>query len=298
MTQSHPEGTRRLGVIGTENSHAGLIVRHLNEENLFGGWRVTALHGPDPDRNAELVAAGHTADVDPAVHESHVDMLGVVDAVIVTDRDGGVHRRHSTPFLENGIPVFVDKPLATTVDDAQQIIDSAEANGALMTSFSALRWAPTTQSLASLIAQGQLRPAAAFAVGPAEIESEHGGVFYYGIHPVEAVCAALPGEFGPVSVSRSEETLVIETSVGGVHLTIALLEPIGDDWAPFHLSVAGRNEVEGGDIVLDSDYLVPGLNLFFEMIDKGVAPVTPAELLRPVVLLDAIRSALKGSPIA
>jgi predicted dehydrogenase len=294
MTIAEPRAWR-VGLLGTENSHAELVVRHLNVERRFEPWRVTVLAGPDDTRDQQLSRLGTSDDLVPDMATSHESMVGHVDAVIVTDRDGGRHRDHAMPFLEDGIPVLVDKPLATSVDDAEAIIAAARAGNALLTSYSALRWAPTVETLAREVRSARLQPAAAFAVGPAEIDSPHGGVFYYGVHPVEAICHVLPGPFGSVTVNRNPKTLAIHTKVGDVAVTIALLEPAEGEWAPFHLTVAGRNEVSGGDVKLPPDYLAPGLERFFAMIDSGAAPLSDAEMLRPVLLLDAIRAAMRDA---
>jgi len=101
----------------------------------------------------------------------------------------------------------------------------------------------------------------------------------------------LPGEFGPVEVVSGPDRLVARFTIGTVPVTLVLLQPAEGEWAPFHLSVAGRNEVAGGDIVLPGDYLMPGLERFFEMVGTGVAPLGTSDLLRPVELLGAIREA-------
>lgn len=281
----------RVGVIGTENSHAELIVRHLNLERRIQPWTVAALHGPDDERNRALSALGADGDARPIVVPSVDDMLDLVDAVIVTDRDGGLHRGHAEPFLSRGIPVLVDKPFATRIADAEAMLATAAGSGTLITSFSALRWAPVVDQLAADIESGALRPVAAFAVGPADLASVYGGIFYYGVHPVEALCHALPGGFGPIAVDSRHDRLLAHGSIGDVAFTLALLQPLAEDWAPFHLSIAGRNEVAGGDIVLPADYLMPGLERFFAMIDSGVRPLSDEALLRPVELLAAIDAA-------
>jgi predicted dehydrogenase len=281
----------RVGVVGTENSHAELIVRHLCVEHRLPPWRVVALHGPNTDRNESLADLGAAGGNRPAVVSTVEEMVPLVDAVIITDRDGGLHRAHAEPFLAAGIPVLVDKPLTTSIDDAESILASAAATGALVTSYSALRWAPVVGQLARDVSSGALNPAAAFAVGPAELKSEYGGIFYYGVHPVEALCHVLPGEFGPVEVVSAPDRLVAHFTIGSVSVTLVLLQPAEGEWAPFHLSLAGRNEVAGGDIVLPGDYLMPGLERFFEMVSSGEAPLNTSDLLRPVELLSAIRKA-------
>ena len=55
------------------------------------------------------------------------DLLGKVDAVCVESQGGFVHLDRVTPFLKAGIPCFVDKPFACTVEHARAMADLAAA---------------------------------------------------------------------------------------------------------------------------------------------------------------------------
>ena len=48
------------------------------------------------------------------------DVIGKVDAVIIATDRGDEHVWRAKPFVEAGLPVFVDKPLADNQDDLQQ----------------------------------------------------------------------------------------------------------------------------------------------------------------------------------
>ncbi|MCX5428394.1 Gfo/Idh/MocA family oxidoreductase [Streptomyces sp. NBC_00257] len=98
----------RIGIVGTDNSHVDQIVRHLNVGKAGGDARVVALGGGRGRRNDALAAVGGIA----AVVDEPAALIGLVDAVVVADRDGANHRQQAIPFLAAGLPVFVDKPLA------------------------------------------------------------------------------------------------------------------------------------------------------------------------------------------
>lgn len=137
---------KRVGLVGIENSHAEEIIRYLNvEQPEHVPVRVAALVAGGDDQTRELARLG---EIDTVV-ESSAELLGEVDALIVTSRDGATHRKDAVPFLESGIPVWVDKPLAASVADAQEIIDAAERGNTVVTSSSALRWVPDTDDIAA-----------------------------------------------------------------------------------------------------------------------------------------------------
>lgn len=104
----------------------------------------------------------------PSVVEKPEDMLGHVNAVAIAGgrpapKKGEAwgeapddHLRLSRPFLSEGIPTLIDKPLADTVEDAAEIVLLARSNGAPMMSASAIRYAPEVAALNELANDGSL----------------------------------------------------------------------------------------------------------------------------------------------
>jgi predicted dehydrogenase len=110
---------------------------HPPETVGIPGARVTHLWTDDPSE-APLVAA--TALI-PHVVQKPEDVIGHVDAVLIATDDGFDHVRRARPFVEAGLPVFVDKPLATSLDDLRTFIAWGKAGAALLSS-SGMRYAP------------------------------------------------------------------------------------------------------------------------------------------------------------
>ena len=53
-------------------------------------------------------------------------LLAKVDVVLLESVDGRPHLAQATPVLKAGKPVFIDKPLAASLEDARKIVDSGE----------------------------------------------------------------------------------------------------------------------------------------------------------------------------
>ena len=79
----------------------------------------------------------------PSICEELTDMIGAVDALLLARDDPEHHYAMAAPFLEAGLPVYVDKPLATTVAVAEQLY--ALSAPAQLYSCSALRYATEFQ---------------------------------------------------------------------------------------------------------------------------------------------------------
>src|SRR5690606_35995985 len=74
--------------------------------------------------------------------------IGEVDAVLIATDDGDDHVQRAAPFVEAGLPVFIDKPMATNVHDLRQFIAWRKA-GARIQSSSGMRYAVEIDALRS-----------------------------------------------------------------------------------------------------------------------------------------------------
>lgn len=275
----------RIGIVGSENSHVDHIVRCLNQERARPGVEVVGLAGGATERNLAVAAAGAIPQVVDRVDE----MVEFADALIVADRHGALHREHARPFLELGRPVWIDKPLACDVTDARAIIDTAAASGALLTSYSTLRFVPDTEDLVREAGTiGDLQ--AVVVSGPADPSSEYGGIFFYGIHLVDIALRLAPGPLGPIRVERGDTVVVASTVVGGVHVTVNFVRP--DGHLPFHAVAVGRTGIVAREIGIPGNYVDFGLDVFLGMASTGQVPLTDRDMLRPIEFLATIRDAL------
>ena len=78
------------------------------------------------------------SDADPAKHGdaanfsvNYTDFLPVVDAVVIVT-PGPTHFALALQCLEAGKDVFVEKPLATTVEECHRLAEIAEARGRIL----------------------------------------------------------------------------------------------------------------------------------------------------------------------
>ena len=113
------------------------------------------------------------------------DMIGKVDAMLIEAVDGSVHYERARPFLEAGIPCFVDKPFACSVSDARKMIDLAAKKKLPLFSSSSLRFAPELVDFVADQKHGKILGAISY--GPASLHERNPGLFHYGIHAVEVL---------------------------------------------------------------------------------------------------------------
>jgi len=113
----------RLAIVG-----AGLITRdaHLPTALSLPEVEVCAIIDPVLGRASELAVE---YGIKPLIAAHVTAVIGKVDGAIVATPNH-THREVAIPLLEAGIPTFIEKPLATTVEDGQAIIEAAARGSA------------------------------------------------------------------------------------------------------------------------------------------------------------------------
>lgn len=187
----------RLGIVDCDTSHVYAFAQRLNHAGIepaqwVDGAQVVAacagtsrIHGPE--RIGEFVDNLRATGAE--IVERPEDLLGRIDAVLVESNEGGVHRERAAPFIEAGLPVFVDKPFTSSVADARALVELADRHGVTILSASALRFADDLEAIRADASLGRLTGADVFS--PAHLNDANPGLFHYGVHGVEMLYALL-----------------------------------------------------------------------------------------------------------
>ena len=113
----------KIGIIGSENSHATAFSEIFNLSGKYDDIRVVAIWGEDPEASQKIADKCGVKIMRPE------DMLPTVDAVMVTSRSGALHLGYAAPFIKAGKPAFVDKPIANCAAQADELIVVSSAPG-------------------------------------------------------------------------------------------------------------------------------------------------------------------------
>jgi hypothetical protein len=205
----------RLGIIDFDTSHSIEFTRRFNHvgvdvEQFVDGARVVVGWPGSSEMSPERIP-GFTEQIEACgveLVDAPADMLGRIDAVIVHSICGTGHLERVRPFLEAGIPAFVDKPFACSLEDAHRMIGLAREHNTVVYSTSALRFSEdVTEFERRLSDYGALRGIVCY--GPAKRAAGNPGLFHYGIHTVEVLYALMGPGCEKLSTTFCEETEVI-----------------------------------------------------------------------------------------
>jgi hypothetical protein len=188
-------GQIRVGIIGTDTSHVPAFTKLLNdpaaEDHIPGAKVVAAYKGGSKDVESSYTRVDNFAEEIKAKYGVEIvsdipALLSKVDAVLIESVDGRRHLEQARPVIKAGKPFFVDKPLASTLEDAREIAKLARAAGVPWFSSSSLRWSDHVEKTRSPGLTG------AITWGPGPTEPHHElDLSWYGIHAVEMLYALM-----------------------------------------------------------------------------------------------------------
>lgn len=257
-----------------------VILEYLQEQptNMFGVGDAKVTCAWTQDRNVtELLCTAcgiETRADDP------YEMLEQVDAVIIARDDWQCHAELAMPFLESGIPVFVDKPLSLNRSELEAFRPYLEAG--LLMSTSGMRYAIEVEDIYSRMDEvGEIQFICATVVNDVE---------RYGIHMLDALGGLEISH--PILISRADtqhQSYDIRFK-NGVELRLDCLGSVGKT---FHLSIFGSKGHIHTDLHNNFMAFRRTLERFFTMVHDRKPPVDPDIVIGTMNL---IRQAAKMVP--
>jgi hypothetical protein len=290
----------RVGIVGTDTSHAPAFTSMLNDpnhkEHVPGARVVAAYKGGSKDLpsswdRVDKYAAELQAKWGVEIVPDIPTLLTKVDAVLLESVDGRIHLAQFREIVKGGKPVFIDKPLASTFDDAREIARLARENNVRWFSTSSLRYGANMDALKRPDMTG------AITWGPSPFEpSHHLDLSWYGIHAVEMLYALMGTGCVEVTRTHTDGADVVAGRWKDGRIGVARL---GRPSSPYGAVVFGAKGATGNIDKVYTGYapLVREIVTFFK---TGRPPISEAETLELFAFMEAARLSKEqsGRPVA
>lgn len=270
----------RLGIIGLDTSHSEQFTLRLNDpanpNHIPGARVVVAYPGGSPDiEESKTRVEGFTATVRDKfgvrIVGSVAEACKDVDAVLLLSLEGRPRLEQMKQIIAAGKPVFMDKPVAVSLKDAVEIYRLAGAAQVPVFSASAVRWYPGVLE----VANAEATPArSVISYGPAHVLPHHPDLFFYGIHPTEALFTVMgSGCLSVVRTTTASESVVTGLWEGG---RTGTLQAIHEGAMAYKLIRFGEKQIT--EQKSEGDY-TPMLREIIKFFQTKQPPVPPKQTL-------------------
>jgi len=287
----------RVALIGLDTSHTIEFTRRMQAPDVAPDQKVAGLRAvtcmrfetpfQDKDgldkRQAQMEAWGVkvTTDFDEAVADC--------DAIMLEINDGAYHVEYFKKVMGLGKSIFLDKPLADTIENARIIADLAKQKNLRVWSASSLRFVPQLREACGNVPE----PTMVHVYGALGKAPAGSSIVWYGVHAFEMLERAIGR--GAVSVNARRDKLGVVAVVEYADAKRGVVELNEGSWlyggclrtkdkaAPYIVNMAGAYTDE--------------LILVEKFFRGGEPPVSMDDALEVTAMLDAAeRSTQSGKP--
>ncbi len=277
---------KKIAILGCENSHANAFLKFINEKEEFSDIECVGVYSVDPAASAKL----HDTFGVPVL-ENYDSAVGAIDGLVITARHGGDHYKFAKPYIESGIPMFIDKPITICENEALEFMKELKSRGTKISGGSSLKQDVFVAELkADALREEGGKTIGGFVRAPYQAENAYGGFYFYSQHLVEMVCEIF-GRF-PLSVEAKKK---------GTQISVLFRYPDYDCTGVFYdrsyLYYAARmaeNATKSFDIPTTTDWYYREFKEFAEILNGGKQTCTYEEFISPVFIMNAIERSLES----
>ena len=284
----------KCAIIGLDTSHTIAFTQRMQapdckpEHKVQGMKVINAMRFPsayqsEPDqdkRQVQLEGWGVkvTRDFNEAVKG--------VDAIMMEVNDPALHLEYFQKVAKLGLPVFLDKPPADTVENAKKVIALAKENNMKVFSSSSLRFTPQVKQIVAEVPN----PRVCMTFGPLGKAPAGSSIVWYGVHAVEMLEQVMG--IGAAKVVATQDPIGITAVIEYKNNKRGIVQ-LNEKFA---ISVSNGNTVKSYMIdtgMIYSLMVIEVINFF----NGGPAPVTLESSLEVQKILNAIDAAVQtGKP--
>jgi len=276
----------RIGIFGAENSHAMAFSRIFNgEDPRYADLKVVAVGG---EEEAAARAVMQECGVENYV-SCPEEMIGLVDAVMITSRDGALHAGYARPFLEMGMPVFIDKPFTRDIAEAEEVISICRRTGARIMGGSSVKLVSDVKDLeaaAKDVQNGRRIGGSVWA--PVSMHNAYGDFWFYAAHLTE-VCLRIFGMPQRIQAFRNGDDITCIARYADCDMSLHFTE------GAYQYGAAVLMEKGAFTHPIDiSDCYALEAEEFAHLARGGNMPETFDQLIAPVRMMEAIVRSLES----
>lgn len=276
----------RIGIIGAENSHTIGFGKMFNIDKKFPGAEVKYVWG-ETDEFAK--AAMQKGGIPNQVSDPR-EMLGKIDALIVDHRHPKYHLEAAEPFVKAGIPTFIDKPFCYRAAEGKAFLQLAQKAGTPVTSYSSIAHSNATSDLKKQVEElGEIIQVV--RTGTADLDSQYGGIFFYGVHIVQPLLNIFGDDVQRVKITRNGKIGNASLQFSSGLFATLIFKSKAYGWETFVESKNGFVELKSR--VEESD---PAKNYvdMVEMFRTGKEPRSHQSILNCVSVLEAMEKSAQS----
>lgn len=276
---------KRIAILGCENTHANSFIKFIKEKEEFNDVEVLGVYSDDTAAAEKL---NETFGV--PVMKSYDELVGKIDGVIITARHGDNHYKYAKPYLDSGIPMFIDKPITVTEEDVIAFMKDIKEKDIRVCGGSSLKHDSFIAELKKERLEDGEKTLGGYVRAPYSKENDYGNFYFYAQHLVEMVCEVFGRFPKTVKATETDENITVVFHYDDFD-AVGLFCNKNYRYFASRISTSKSTAYTIPD---SSDWFYREFKEYHELLLGAPQTVTLEELASPVFIMNAIQRSLKN----
>ena len=281
---------KKIAILGCENSHAETFLNLIYNTDGYSDIEVVGVYSNEPEAVKKL-----NEKYGVAILENYTDAVGKVDGLIITARHGDLHYEYAKPYIESGIPMFIDKPVTIKEDEAVEMMQAFKSHGVRFSGGSSLKHDAGVKALKKEREENvDGKTLGGFVRAPLDMASVYGGFYFYAPHLVEVVSEIFGRYPESVRAEKKGDVISVKFNYADYSAEGMFVEHNYVYYACRHSekSVKGMS-LECNDT---NNWFKSEFDEYYSVLGGGESTVSPEDFISSVFVMNAIeRSLLSGN---
>ena len=272
----------KVAILGCENSHANGFLNHVIKNKVVTDIEFVGVYSEDREAAEKL-----NQEFGVPVADSYDQFVGQVDGIIITARHGDNHYKYAKPYIASGIPMFIDKPITCTEDDAKAFMAELKANNIRVSGGSVCVLSEHVQNLKKAVAEQTYgKVFGGFLRAPLNITNPWGNFHFYCQHLVQVMMEIFGNYPKSVMAYKNQITYTCVVRYEDYDVTIAYEDGNG----LYYAGISCENDFVGStysDFPFDKEFLE-----FYELLLGHAQKKSYEDFFAPVYIHNAIERSI------
>ena len=279
----------KIAILGCENSHANnfldFVIGNKNTPKIYSDIEVLGVFSED------RAAAEKLRDIyGVKVADSYDEFVGKVDGIIVTARHGDNHYKYAMPYLDSGIPMFIDKPITVSEEDALALREALIKNKIKYSGGSICKYPRPILELAKIVKEGTAgKVYGGMLRAPVNMNNPYGEFFFYSQHLVQAMCTIFGYYPESVKAFVNGEVITCAVRYKDYDVTLVYVAENYEYAAGINCEKLAKYESYSLEGCFEKEF-----SAFYNLLTGGEPEENCEDFIAPVFILNAIDRSIKS----
>jgi predicted dehydrogenase len=222
------------------------------------------------------------------------EAVGKVDGVVITARHGDNHYKYAKPYIASGVPMFIDKPITVSEEDALRLARECQEAGVRLTGGSSCvhdEFVQTLKKEHEEKADGETL--GGFLRCPINVNNPYGGFFFYSEHLVGVMMEIFGYDVKRVRAFRQDDKITVVFRYAGFDVTGLYVDM---NFTCYSACRVSQHHVRSSEypITVDSECFKIEFDEIYQLVNGAAQRRSYAQFIAPVFVLNAIAKSLES----